>query len=67
MRTITLSHRAGKVNLNADALSRDPHSSPPVNEIGECEVQVAVITNDTTALTPASGSEMNIMDMLNLQ
>ena len=42
MRTITITHRAGKENLNVDALSRNPHSSPPVNEIVEGEVQVAV-------------------------
>ncbi len=67
VRTITITHCARKENLNADALSRNPHSLPPVNGIGEGEVQVAVITNDLTPSASASGSEMNIMEMLNLE
>ena len=65
VRAVTIIHRAGKKNLNADTLSRNPHGPPPVSGIGEGEVQVAVITNDSTTLVP--DSEMNITDMLNLE
>ena len=65
VRAVTITHRAGKENLNADALSRNPHGPPPISGIGEGEVQVAVITNDSTTLVP--DSEMNITDMLNLE
>ena len=67
VRTITITHRAGKENLNVDALSRNPHSLPPVSGIREGEVQVVVITNDLTPSASTSGSEMNIMEMLNLE
>ena len=65
VRAVTITHRAGKENLNADALSRNLHGPPPVSGIGEGEVQVAVITNDPTTLVP--DSEMSITDMLNLE
>ena len=55
VRTVTITHRAGKENLNADALSRNPHGPPSVSGIGEGEVQVAVINDDlTTSSVPDS-------------
>jgi len=38
VRVVTITHCAGKENLNADALSRNPHNPPPDNGIGEEEV-----------------------------
>lgn len=38
VRAVTITHCAGKENLNADTLSRDPHRPPPVSGIGEGEV-----------------------------
>ena len=66
VRAVTITHRVGKENLNADALSRNPHDPPPVSGTGEGEVQDAMITNDLiTSAVP--NSEMNITDMLNLK
>ena len=64
--TVTITHRVGKENVNADALSRSPCSSSDANRIGEGEVQVAAVTNNQTTLAPAPDSDMNITDMLNL-
>ena len=55
IKEVTIIHRAGKDNLAADALSRNPHEKPPSEGIGEDEVQVAVVN-----LSP------NISAMLNL-
>ena len=68
MGTVTITHCAGKENVNADALSRNPCSSSDANGIGEGEVQVAAVTNNQTTPAPAPDSDnvMNITDMLNL-
>ena len=64
--TVTITHRVGKENVNADALSRNPCSSSDANGIGEGEVQVAAVTNNQITPAPAPDSDMNITDMLNL-
>jgi len=66
----TITHRAGKENLNVDVLSRNPHNLPPDNGIGEEEVQIAVITNVSSVSdleTISNNSEVTIADMLESQ
>ena len=45
IKEVTIIYRAGKDNLAADALSRNPHEKPPSKGIGEDEVQVAVVSS----------------------
>jgi len=47
---INIIHRAGKKNTNADALSWNPYALALQKGIGECEVQVAVVSGE-----PATG------------
>ena len=70
MRAVTITHCAGKENLNADALSRNPHNPPPDNGIGEGEVQIAMITNASSVSDlekTSNNSEVTIADMLESQ
>jgi len=61
---------AGKENLNAASLSRNPHNPPPDNGIGEGEVQIAMITNVLSASDLekiSNNSEVTITDVLQSQ
>ena len=64
--TVTITHRAGKENVNADALSRNPHGSSAINGVGEGEVQVAAVTNSQTTPALAPDSDVNTTDVLDL-
>ena len=61
--TVTITHHAGKKNMNADALSRNPHGSPAINGVGEGEVQVAAVTNSQTTPALAPDSDVNTTDV----
>jgi len=70
VRAVTITHRAGKENLNADAFSRNPHDSPTDNGIGEGEIQIAMITNASSVSdleTTSNNSEVTITDILESQ
>ena len=46
IKEVQITHRAGKVNVNADALSRSPQVSPSTRENDDCVIQVAVVDSD---------------------
>lgn len=46
VRDVQITHRAGKENVNADALSRSPQAPPPTSETTDCTIQVAVVDTD---------------------
>ena len=48
VRSLHITYRAGKDNMNADALSRNPQLPAPVKDTGDAEVQVAAVTSDNT-------------------
>jgi len=41
--TVTITHRAGRENSNADALSRNLLNTSPPEEIGRGDIQIAVV------------------------
>ena len=43
---VQISHRADKVNVNANVLSRNPQATPPTGENDDCVIQVAVVDSD---------------------
>ena len=45
IKEVSIIHRAGRDNLAADALSRNPHEKPPSEGIAQDEVQVAVVSS----------------------
>ena len=59
VRELKICHRAGRENVNADALSRSPHAPSPQVDLMEGEVQVAVVNNSQP---PTSGE--NLADLL---
>ena len=47
VKEVQIIYRAGRENLNADALSCLPHSPAPTEGVAEGEIQVCAITNET--------------------
>ena len=58
--TVTITHRAGRENSNADALSRNPLNTSPLEGIGEGEMQVAVVRKRSST----EATNTNITDLL---
>ena len=46
VKDVQITHRAGKENVNADALSRSPQAPPPSGGTGDCVIQVAAVDTD---------------------
>ena len=46
VKDVQITHRAGKENVNADALSRSPQAPPPTSNPDDCTIQVAVVDTD---------------------
>ena len=63
VKEVDIVYRSGKENLNADALSRQPHLLAPSEGIAEADVQVATI--DSTA-TPGL-EKCSIQDLLHIE
>ena len=62
IREVSIIYRPGKENIAADALSRSPCGAPPVEGIGQNEVQVATVNSNvniptTLALTPCDNND----------
>ena len=47
VKDVQIIYWAGRENLNADALSRQPHSPAPAEGVAEGEIQLCAVTNET--------------------
>ena len=66
VKDVQITHRAGKENVNADALSRSPQAPPPTCEADDCTIQVAAVDTDiVSSLLDSDPVQPNALSEIN--